>query len=151
LWYSIKTIKIFFLGQRNLVVFDWDFWWLLKCLLVFKIVHISMDSSMKRILRVFLVKHTHTNNLTQTRKIFSVLQRFFFAVAFLFTKTCYPLWHILTIELFSYPIVSSDPSKYYYAIVFIYIYIFRLTEKFLLPHLKSLTLFRLKSLICNFD
>jgi hypothetical protein len=106
---------------------------------------------MKRILRVFLVKHTHTNNLTQTRKIFSVLQRFFFAVAFLFTKTCYPLWHILTIELFSYPIVSSDPSKYYYAIVFIYIYIFRLTEKFLLPHLKSLTLFRLKSLICNFD
>jgi len=60
LWYSIKTIKIVYCGQRNLVVFKWDFPCLIKCLLVLKSMWILIDSFVEWILWDFLVENTHS-------------------------------------------------------------------------------------------
>jgi hypothetical protein len=59
MWYSIKTIKIFFSLQQNLLVFNWDFLTFLKCLLVFKSLWILMYFFMWWILKDFLVQNTH--------------------------------------------------------------------------------------------
>jgi hypothetical protein len=69
---QLRQSRLFFLGQRNLLVFDWDFLlWLIKCLLLFNITENPMDSSIKRILGDFLLKNTHTNNHTETLITFS--------------------------------------------------------------------------------
>jgi len=66
LWYSIKTIRSFFSGQPILLVFNWDFSWLVSCLLEFKSLSILMDSWMEWILWDFLVKSINTTSIQQS-------------------------------------------------------------------------------------
>jgi hypothetical protein len=57
---------IFFPGQWNLLVFNWDFLSFIKCPLVFKSLPILIDSFMEWILLDFLVENIYTTLFPQS-------------------------------------------------------------------------------------